>query len=128
MKNRRMTALLTAAALCISLAACSSSDSSDTDTAQEETAEETEEAEEAEEEEAEEAAEEDTAEDAEVVEEAAEEAGEETEISEDGDAVLLSDVTDEDVIGNTYTYDEANAYGFTTNWTLTFESDGGDHV
>lgn len=34
-------------------------------------------------------------------------------------------LTDEDVIGNTYTYGEENeAYGFTTEWQLTFEEDG----
>ena len=34
-------------------------------------------------------------------------------------------LTDADVIGNTYTYGEENeAYGFTTEWELTFEEDG----
>lgn len=53
--------------------------------------------------------------------EAAEDTEEEAEDTQDSADTL----TDEDVIGNTYTYGEENeAYGFTTDWELTFEEDG----
>ena len=42
-----------------------------------------------------------------------------------GTASDADTLTDADVIGNTYTYGEENeAYGFTTEWELTFEEDG----
>ena len=39
--------------------------------------------------------------------------------------VVLETLTDADVAGNTYSYDEVNeAYGFTTTWTITFAEGG----
>ena len=39
--------------------------------------------------------------------------------------VVLETLSDADVVGNTYSYDEVNeAYGFTTTWTITFAEGG----
>ena len=105
-------------ALCLSLAACSGSSDTETESAAdtEEAAEETEDFSE----------EEDTAEsetsEEETVEAESEEAADEAAAESEGGADTL---TDADVIGSTYLYAETNeAYGFTTEWELTFEEDG----
>ena len=126
MKKRVLALTLSLVLTAGLVAGCSSGSDTSEDTTEEavteeETAEETEEvSEEASEEEVEEeAVEEETAEEtAEEETEEVEEAAEET--SAGGDTL-----TDEDVVGNTYTYDEVNeAYGFTTTWELTFAADG----
>ncbi len=110
---KKWIALLLALVMCLSLAACGAGDSAeDTDTEEAASTEESQTEEEAADETEEEPAEEEAAE--EVTDEALE--------STD---TLASDVLPEDVIGNTYTYDEANEeYGFTTTWELTFTGEG----
>ncbi len=97
---KKALALLLALAMCLSLAACGSSTTSTDDT-------------------------EDTSvvADASVADASVEEADTSAEV-EEVESSLTSDVLPEDVVGNTYTYTEVNeAYGFSTEWELTFTSD-----
>ncbi|MCC8129636.1 MAG: alpha/beta hydrolase [Clostridiales bacterium] len=118
---KKWIALLLALVMCLSLAACGSGDSSeDTDTEEAASTEESQTEEEAADETEEVPAEEETAE--ETVDETTDEATDEK--LENTDA-LTSDVLPEDVIGNTYVYEEyVEIFGFTTNWELTFTGEG----
>ncbi|MCC8074592.1 MAG: alpha/beta hydrolase [Clostridiales bacterium] len=97
---KKALALLLALAMCLSLAACGSSTSSTEDTEDTSVAADT------------------SAADASV--DAADASAE----AEEVESGLTSDVLPEDVVGNTYTYTEVvEAYGFSTDWELTFTSD-----
>ncbi len=107
---KKWIALILAFALCLSLAACGGSDASGSSSSGESSSAEESQAE----------AEASVSADVE-----AEPADSEAEAESTDAATLTSDVLPEDVIGNTYTYDEVNeAYGFTTTWELTFTGEG----
>ncbi|MCD8007737.1 MAG: alpha/beta hydrolase, partial [Clostridiales bacterium] len=97
---KKALALLLALAMCLSLAACGSSTTSTDDT-------------------------EDTSvvADTSVADASVDEADTSAE-AEEVESGLTSDVLPEDVVGNTYIYTEVvEAYGFSTDWELTFTSD-----
>ncbi|MCD7929711.1 MAG: alpha/beta hydrolase [Clostridiales bacterium] len=97
---KKALALLLALALCLSLAACGSSTTSTDDTEDTSVAAETS-----------------------VADASVEEADASAEAQE-VESGLTSDVLPEDVVGNTYIYTEVvEAYGFSTDWELTFTSD-----
>ncbi|MCD7917365.1 MAG: alpha/beta hydrolase, partial [Clostridiales bacterium] len=107
---KKWIALILAFALCLSLAACGGSDTSGSSSSGESSST------------SESQAEAEASVSADVEEEPADS---EAEAESTDAATLTSDVLPEDVVGNTYTYDEVNeAYGFTTTWELTFTGEG----
>ncbi len=99
---KKWIALMLALALCLSLAACGASENSVSSSAEESQAQE----------------------EASVSAALEEEPADSVAEPENADT-LTSDVLPEDVIGNTYVYDEVNEeYGFTTSWELTFTGEG----
>lgn len=103
---KKALALLLAMAMCLSLAACGSSTTSTDDTADTSAA-----------------ADASVVEDTSAADASVDEADTSAEGAE-GETALTSDVLPEDVVGNTYIYTEVvEAYGFSTDWELTFTSD-----